>query len=310
MSETSKHAYCIIAHDDQFCLQALLKGIDDSSNDIFLLIDKKSHTIDEKKLKVEKSNLYIIPEEIRIDIRWGGLSMVKAELLLFSYALKKGNYTFLHLLSGADLPLQPPRVIKKYFESLPKGSNVINFSEGENIRKNVEFKTRYYHPFVENQKFRRDSNNWHFLQDATAKFIRKGSVFIQKLLHVRRNWKDLKIKKGSQWISISNEFAHYLIKNSDFILNRFKGVICADEIFVHTMIFNSPFKETIIDPSKNTDPSDRYIDWQRGTPYTWRNSDYNELIESKCLFARKFSSKTDKEIILKIIKYVQQNKSF
>ena len=34
----------------------------------------------------------------------------------------------------------------------------------------------------------------------------------------------------------------------------------------------------------------RKIDWERGKPYTWRNKDYDELVQSDMLFARKFSS--------------------
>lgn len=37
----NKHAYCIIAHNDKFCLETLLNLLDDKRNDIFLLIDKK-----------------------------------------------------------------------------------------------------------------------------------------------------------------------------------------------------------------------------------------------------------------------------
>ena len=41
----------------------------------------------------------------------------------------------------------------------------------------------------------------------------------------------------------------------------------------------------------------RHIDWNRGEPYTFKNEDYNELKNSECFFARKFSSKIDKKII-------------
>lgn len=44
----------------------------------------------------------------------------------------------------------------------------------------------------------------------------------------------------------------------------------------------------------------RFIDWNRGTPYVWKKDDFNELISSEALYARKFDEKTDKEIIDKI----------
>ena len=44
----------------------------------------------------------------------------------------------------------------------------------------------------------------------------------------------------------------------------------------------------------------RYIDWDRGNPYVFRIDDYDALMKSDCMFARKFDEKIDKEIIEKI----------
>lgn len=44
----------------------------------------------------------------------------------------------------------------------------------------------------------------------------------------------------------------------------------------------------------------RYIDWTRGNPYVWKIEDYNRLINSDYLFARKFDEKISKNIIDKI----------
>lgn len=41
----------------------------------------------------------------------------------------------------------------------------------------------------------------------------------------------------------------------------------------------------------------RYIDWKRGGPYIFLELDYQELMDSYCLFARKFDSNIDKKII-------------
>lgn len=52
--------------------------------------------------------------------------------------------------------------------------------------------------------------------------------------------------------------------------------------------------------------SARLIDWSRGNPYVWRLTDYEELIHSDRMFARKFNWDTDKEIILKIAEHVAE----
>lgn len=300
----TKHAYCLIAHQDPYCLETLISLLDDDKNDIFLLIDKKADIKLLSNIKTQSSRLFVLPQKDRIDIRWGGLSQVKAELTLFKAAVSKHNYRFIHLLSGADLPLKSQKDIHSFFENFPKGSNVLSFSEGENIRKNVEFKTRYYHPYVEFQRYRGHDHLLHSIQDIAAKIIRKLMVSGQKLISYRRNWKDLELKKGSQWVSVSTEFAKYLVDNEKYILKRFKGVICPDEIFIHTLIYNSKFKDTIVDTNKENVGIVRYIDWKRGTPYTWKEVDFQELINSDAMFARKFSSNIDKKIIQKIKNHI------
>jgi hypothetical protein len=41
----------------------------------------------------------------------------------------------------------------------------------------------------------------------------------------------------------------------------------------------------------------RLIDWKRGTPYVFKKEDYNMIMNSNTMFARKFSTIVDKEII-------------
>ena len=41
----------------------------------------------------------------------------------------------------------------------------------------------------------------------------------------------------------------------------------------------------------------RLIDWKRGNPYTWRKQDFDELVNSDLLFARKFDIVVDNQII-------------
>lgn len=289
-----KHAFCVLAHADPYCLESLIGLLDYEGNDIYLHMDKKSPVSLERGLATRRSGLHIIPVGSRIDVNWGGLSQVKAEILLFKTALSNGVYDYIHLVSGADLPLKSQKELHEFFSSKTPGSNFVAFSEGEEIKKNVDFKTRFYHLFVEKQRYRRDGNVWHLVQDFSAKFIRKAFLALQKAIGYRREWKDLEIKKGSQWVTVSADFAKYLVEKEEYILKKFRGVICADEIFLQTMLFNSPFASSIVNDNL------RKIDWTRGAPYVWHKEDSQELMDSDALFARKFSSQTDSEIINEI----------
>jgi hypothetical protein len=72
----------------------------------------------------------------------------------------------------------------------------------------------------------------------------------------------------------------------------FEHVLHPDEIFFHTILMNSPLRETIVDDHL------RYIDWSRDPgPATLGVSDLDELVRSSRLFARKFDVTVDETIL-------------
>lgn len=52
--------------------------------------------------------------------------------------------------------------------------------------------------------------------------------------------------------------------------------------------------------NKNIESNMRYIDWTLGAPYTFQESDYQRIMSSGCLFARKFDETVDSDIIHRI----------
>lgn len=72
-------------------------------------------------------------------------------------------------------------------------------------------------------------------------------------------------------------------------------------MFLHTVVQNSPYKENIVNNSL------RFIDWERGKPYTFTIEDYDMLIHSPDLFARKFDENIDSDIIDLILHEVSDN---
>ncbi|WP_217271814.1 beta-1,6-N-acetylglucosaminyltransferase, partial [Lactobacillus helveticus] len=110
-----KHAYLIIANRNPNQLNLLLKTIDDSRNDIYLLIDKKSINNFNRIFKPRYSILTMVDP---LNIFWGDYSLISAELRLFSVA-KSGNYDYYHLLSGLDLPLVNQDIIHSFFDKYP-----------------------------------------------------------------------------------------------------------------------------------------------------------------------------------------------
>lgn len=67
-----KQAYLIIAHQDDLTFRTLISMLDDDNNDIFIHMDKKNKTYEEKMVEgiVKKSKIY---HTERTSVTWGGV---------------------------------------------------------------------------------------------------------------------------------------------------------------------------------------------------------------------------------------------
>lgn len=284
-----KHAFCIIAHNEVYTLNKLLECLDHPSCDIFIFIDKKRYDITKNIISPVRGNLFILPKINTINVFWGDISLVDAELRILEYAQKHADYDYFHLLSGVDLPIKSVEYINEFFNKLGPDKNLIGFVTDELLKESIETKCNYYMPFI--------------------KYIRKigmkGYIFcklqhlilsFQEKLKLKRNF-DFELKKGCEWASLSSKFVKYLINNRYYILSKFKGILGADEFYKQTIAWNNGFRDTIYSTEEEALGCLREIDWERGSPYTYSIDDLNMLMQSKKLFARKFNSQVDKEII-------------
>lgn len=290
-----KHAFLIIAHDQFELLKILIKMLDDERNDIFIHIDSKVKDFDFNEfLKLPQfSRIYFTD---RISVTWGDFSQVKAELILLSKAVENENdensYSYFHLLSGADLPIKTNDEIHKFFDE-NAGKEFIHFSSNE-PSSSAQSRIRYYHIF-------RKKRNLFY------KILAQIALKVQKALGVNRLKKNhLIVQKGTNWFSITHDFANYVVSKRNEIEKIFRYSYCCDEVFLQTMLVNSDFKNSLYMPDCNNDQlaCARYIDWDRGNPYIFRTVDFEDLISSSAMFARKFSMETDKEIVYKIRDYI------
>lgn len=217
--------------------------------------------------------------------------MVKAELIVFRAAWDYGDYSYFHLISGQDLPLKNQGQIHNFFDTVKPGTNFIGYCQGEISERILRSRTAYYVPFT---KYQRGYNK---LVLHSYSILRKMALVVQKMCKMRRNFGSMKFKKGCQWASLTDEFVKYLLDNERAILETYRGVPCCDEIYKQTIAWNSKFRETLFNVEDEYEGCLREIDWNRGTPYTYRIADLEMLKSSTKLFARKFDSSTDKSIV-------------
>lgn len=277
-----KHAYLIIAHNEPEILKTLLYMLDDSRNDIYLHIDQRAEALHQDMLsfQIKRGKLHLIKN--RIKVYWGDISQVEVEYLLFETAFNNGPYAYYHLLSGVDLPLKSQDYIHSFFEQ-HAGKEFVEFWLNKNHEKDLARKVNRYYFFTKQLKNKKEFSH-HF----TAP-LRNIALGIQKLIRYKRKHTFEVFKKGSNWVSITHAFCLYLLNLKPLVIENFQYTLCPDEIFLQTVLWNSPFKNHIYCLDKSNKGSMRKIDWKRGSPYVWQDIDFQELKEAEELFARKFS---------------------
>lgn len=277
-----KHAFLILAHNLFEQLQLLINLLDDSRNDIYIHIDKKCKI---PHLYAKYSKLNILKK--RVNVRWGSVSLIKAELLLFETAYHyPENYSYYHLLSGVDLPIKNNDYIHNFFQK-HLGQEFIGIC---NVHEN-EFIDRVTRIHLLRNQFR--TNN---------RYIKRLRFYLENIINkiYKMPTEHIEYKKGPNWVSITNNFCQYLIENKTYILKKYKYSLCADEIYKQTLAWNSHFKKSLFYSDNTIDSCKRLIDWERGNPYIYGTEieyDFKIINESKAIFARKFDQSKYPEII-------------
>lgn len=249
-------------------------ALDDERNDIFLHYDIKSALTEADKSVLKsaliKSELVFVQ---RISVSWGGYSLIQCELNLLKQA-KEGHYAYYHFLSGVDFPLKSQNEIHAFFEQ-HKGEEFIDF--WDRPKKEYLYRVKYYYPLQE--------RIGTYTYDGKTLLLRvrsKLGVLLQKLRGVNRLKEyDGVFKIGSNWLSITDELVWYILKNEPLIYRLFHDGIAVDEMFIHTLCYNSEFRQRV------SDSGIRLIDWNRGNPYVWTEADYDEIRKTDALFIRK-----------------------
>ena len=296
-----RHAYLILAHHRFGQLRKLIELLDDERNDIFVHVDRKATEFNPSLWDgvCRQSELHFLEE--RLDVRWGGVSIMRAELALLEVAVHCGKYDYYHLLSGMDLPIKSQDEIHRFFDS-HSGTEFINYWA---FKKATYSRFRYYTIFPEGE----------------ARFCTRivNHIFkgLQMIVGYRIN-RDVDFRFASQWFSITDGLARYVLSQRDWLERVFRHTSTCDEIFLATLVWNSPFREKLFvkEPVENQRivnlSNMRFIDWTRGEsirhPWTFRSDDWKLLMSVPHMWARKFDEQVDSGIVDRICRYLKPDR--
>ena len=287
-----RQAYLIIAHRYDETFKTLLRMLDRDENDIYVHMDLKNKQFDEgdcRKL-IKKSGIYFTK---RTSVTWGGYSQINSELILLETAMAHRKYNYYHLLSGQDLPIKSNNEIMDFFKK-HQGAEFIAFDKE---KFDCYDRVRYFYPLQEMVGRNRKG---------ILGRISSAMTFFQKIVHLKRN-AEIQFQKGSNWFSITDDLARYVIERKEWIRKVFHDSICCDEIFLQTIVINSVFSDRIYQyasAESTEEAAMRLVDWERGGPYIFKSEDYQKLINSDMIYARKFDCQIDNNIVNKL--YVKE----
>jgi hypothetical protein len=257
----NKIAVLILAHKHQIQVNRLISHFS-KDFDVYVHVDTKS------KITIQKTDNVFAYKKYRT--YWGSFNIVKAVLFLLISSSKKNKYERYILLSGNDLPLISNGNIETFFQ-----------------RNNIEYIECFYLPIEQWDNYGNLLNK--ILRKIFGQFIKLDNYY-----------------SGSQWFNLTNncveKMLKYLSNNKEFIktfrmTELFYWQDCSDEKFFQTLINK-------IDDVKIENNNLRYIDWgpgeRTGHPRILCMDDYEKIMNSNSLFARKFDETIDVEVIDKI----------
>ena len=284
-----RHAWLILTHGNFAILEKQLRFLDSENADFFIHVDAKADFDEERFSAVtERSRVTFVP---RRRISWGHFAIAEAELELLR-AAAPGRYDYYHLLSGVDVPVKSRAYIEEYFTRAP-GTNYVNFLAPEISRADL-YRVMFYYPM----------QRYNIRKPAVRRALRNFSAAVQLGFGVDRTRRlpdGFAFQKGAQWFSITHALAAYLLEKEDEIRGIFSDTYCPDEMFVQTEIINSPFRDTLPENAFCNDYASclRYVDWERGNPYTFTDADLAELLSTPetALFARKFDYRSAPAVV-------------
>lgn len=277
------HAILVETHANVDLLAMVIERLKADNHYFFVHVDKKTKNY---KDFLSLSSDHVIFSRKRYKVNWGSIEQVLLTLELIYTAESKGiQFDYYHLISGQDYPVVDNVSFDTYFENNDKSYFELDTK--------TPFETRYM--FFHLNSLVNVRSRWGQKLERTFVKFQRG-VFLKCNL---RKSLELTPYKGSNWWSMTHSMMEYILeflkRHPDYI-ERFKCTSCCDEVFFHTIAFNSP----LIGSIENDDL--RYVDWKRkypgeSLPRVLNEKDYDAIILSNAVFVRKIEVRKSRNLI-------------
>jgi hypothetical protein len=271
-------AFLIMAYKDPAQIERLVKSLSHENFDIYIHLDKKVSIKSFAYLSGLDRTFFTQTRKV---IHWAGYSFVQSVLNCMEEILHENSYDFISVISGQDYPIKSVNTIYDFFNA-HKGTSFLSY---------VEPVAQWW----EHARLRYEK--YHL-----TNFSFKGRYLVQWVLNSvspKRTFPFFGTLYGgpcATWWSLSTDCAKYVVQfmKDHPEIGRYANFTWApDELLIPSIIMNSPFRDKIVNDNR------RYIDWSQGgaNPKILTVEDFDSLMNSSKLLARKFDVKVDARIL-------------
>lgn len=278
-----RQAILITAYKDMPMLQKLVDYFDEDF-EIFIHLDRQCREDYTPLLQHKFVHIYR-----RYSVEWGDYKHLLAIVLLMKEAYRHTELEYFHLITGSDYPIMPLALFKAFCEE-HRNNNYLEHFPLPHADWGVEGglnRIQYWWP---SPNMHRSHNAW-----TTRKLVN-----LQRRLGIKRSFKyfDGNLYGGGTYWSVSRKgvgiVLDYLNQHPDY-LRRFRMTSIAEEICLPTLWCNSgtPLINNYM----------RYIDWGNdgANPQVLTEKNYDKIVASGALFARKMQSGISDKLITMLI---------
>lgn len=285
-------AYIISAYKYPEQLVRLILRLDAPGTAFFVHIDKKSDAEIYQRAVAGLGGLPNVHFLTRHRSYWGGFGHVAASIKGLRELSRRGiAFDYVILLTGQDYPIKTNAQIAQFLQH-SDGKSYLDYAELPHDGPVSRHRIDYWH-----LRFGR-----HLAFPTRRGFRSRPIALLWRVLVALFPWKrrfpaGFRPYVGSSYWCLSRECVEYV---NDFIARNpafvrfFRYVDIPDELFFHTLLVNSPWREKIINASLT------YSDWTNpaaGLPAVLGREDFEKLCHSPKLFARKFDTTKDAAVL-------------
>jgi hypothetical protein len=273
-----KIAYLIRAHYAPAQLGRLVDRLDSENAAFFIHISARTSGGTHSKMQQavgERANVQWVE---RVATYYAGFSLVQSTIVGLQAIAAAEPTSHTVILSGQDYPARPTPEIEQFFQQQPGKSFVEHFAL----------------PVVD--KWPGEHGGLDRIRYRYFERINYKTRTLRLPILRRRFPPGLQPYGGGAWCALSHDAVRYItsfVDQKPDVVRFFRHVKIPDEIFMHTVLLNSPLRDTVVGNDVH------YIDWSHGGahPKTLGTEDYDRIVESGKLFARKFDVRYDSTIL-------------